>query len=153
MMQAVQVLIERMNTHPEEFFGDVDAPHLMRSSKFSDIIEKLDDLLTGDGGMVKTKNFHRLWFLTADEQTALLDAYKEARRSRFEAKIFHTLMRPDTEQEEQMVKFRTQGRYGQNLGASMQNTATNLSGAISGVYTDPRIVFGSAPIKAEGSSV
>lgn len=143
MMQAVQVLIERMTTHPEDFFGDVDAPHLMRSAKFSDIIEKLDDLLAGDGVKVNPKSFHRLWFLSADEQTALLDAYKEARRVRFEAKIFNTLMRPEPNEVEETVRYKTQGRYTTALANSMQATknvvATNI---LSGAFTDAREVYG-----------
>lgn len=134
MMQAVQVLIERMKSHPEDFLGDVDAPHLMRSPKFGDIVEKLDDLLAGGEDKVRHKDFHRLWFLSADEQTALLDAYKEARRARFEAQIIHRLFAPPDEQEQETLKYKAQGRYG-------------------GGFTDPRGMFGSAPIKAEGSSV
>lgn len=128
MMVAIQVLIERLASHPEDFFGDVDAPHIMRTPKFGDIVEKLDDLLAGDGGQVKSKNFHRLWFLNEDETTALLDAYKEARRVRFEAKIFHTLMSPETEPD--TIRYKVQGRY-----------------------ADPRATFGSAVVKAEGSPV
>lgn len=144
MMPAVQVLIDRLKSHPNEFFGDVDTPHMMRSPKFGDIIEKLDDLLADE--KVKPKNYHRLWFLNEDETTALLDAYKEARRSRFEAKIFHTLMSPETEQEQEMLKYKAQGRYAQNLASSMQNTKNAVATSImSG--------FGSAPVKAEGSSV
>ena len=140
MMVAVQVLIERLASHPEDFLGDVDAPHIMRSPKFADIVEKLDDLLAGDDRQVKSKNFHRLWFLNEDETTALLDAYKEARRVRFEAKIFHILMSPETEQE--TVKYKEQGRYAQNLGASMVNTKNAIAGAVMSGFTDPREVYG-----------
>ena len=153
MMQAVHILIERMKTNPEDFFGDADAPHLMRSPKFGDITEKLDDLLAGDDGKVKSKSFHRLWFLSADEQTALLDAYKEARRVRFEAQIIHRLFASPDEQEQETMKYKSQGRYATSLGASMKATAGTVIGAIQGGFTDPRGMFGSAPVKAEGGSV
>jgi hypothetical protein len=142
MMQAVHVLIDRLKSHPDEFLGDMNAPHMMRTPKFSDIVEKLDDLLAGDGGMVKSKNFHRLWFLNEDETTALIDAYKEARRDRFEAKVFHTLMRPETEQEQEMVKYKAQNRYAQNLTGDMTTTANSVAAAIRGAFTDTREVYG-----------
>ena len=91
-MQSVQVIIERLKSHPEDFFVDLDSTGFGHSSpKFRDITEKLDDLL-----LEKTEHPHRLWYLNEDEKTALLDAYKEARRARFEAKVFHTLLTAPT---------------------------------------------------------
>jgi hypothetical protein len=87
MMQSVQVIIERLKSHPEDFFGDFEK-HLGRTPKFIDITEKIDDLLTD-----KDKQYvHRLWYLEPEEKEALIAAYKEARRARFEANVFHTLL-------------------------------------------------------------
>ncbi len=89
MMQSVQLIIERLKTHPEDFFGDLEGSRLRHGPrKFHRMAEKLDDLLTDkhDGQV------HRLWYLTDAERIALLDAYKEARRARFEAQVFHTLL-------------------------------------------------------------
>lgn len=96
MMQSVQVIIERLKSHPEEFFGDLQGDRRTYSGsfpKFQDIVEKLDDLLLGkpDAGHI-----HRLWYLEPEEQQALLAAYKEARRARFEANVFHTLLAAPT---------------------------------------------------------
>jgi hypothetical protein len=110
MMQAVQVIIERLKTNPEDFFGDLDGGRLggRYSPRFQEITEKLDDLLIEkDSG-----NIHRLWYLNEDEKTALLAAYKEARRARFEAKTFHQLM---TRQEKEDVRTLTQ-RYHPHTG-------------------------------------
>ena len=86
-MQSVQVIIERLKTHPEDFFGDMEGRLIGRHApKFNDVREKLDDLLSE-----KTEHPHRLWYLNEDEKLALLEAYKQARRERFEAKVFHTL--------------------------------------------------------------
>jgi len=92
MMQSVQVIIERLKTNPEDFFGGLEDTKLRHlSPKFSTIREKLDDLL-----LEKTEHPHRLWYLNEDEKLALLEAYKQARRERFEAKVFHTLLtKPD----------------------------------------------------------
>jgi hypothetical protein len=95
MMQSVQVIIERLKTHPEDFFGDADSRG--RIPKFSNILAKLDNLLTeNQDGQV-----HRLWFLEPEEQAALIEAYKEARRARFEAQVFHDLLTTPNETPEE----------------------------------------------------
>ena len=96
MMQSVQVIIERLKTHPEDFFGDKQSDRRTYQGtfpKFQDITEKLDDLLIDkhDAGHI-----HRLWYLEPEEKEALLAAYKEARRARFEANVFHTLLTAPT---------------------------------------------------------
>ena len=92
MMQSVQVIIERLKTNPEDFFGDLDDGR-PQHVKFGELASKIDDLLTEkqDG------HIHRLWYLTEEEKVALIDAYREARRARFEAKTFHQLLTPQEE--------------------------------------------------------
>lgn len=119
MMQSVQVIIERLKTNPEDFFGDAD--HRGRIPKFQGIAEKLDDLLSH-----KQEGFiHRLWYLNEDEKEALIEAYKEARRARFEAQVFHDLLTPREE----------------NYGVDLTVRSHPMSGKImmqgSG-WTDPR---------------
>ena len=105
MMQAVQVIIERLKTNPEEFFGDLDGERLIGrySPRFDDIREKLDDLLIEkpDAGHV-----HRLWYLEPEEKAALLAAYKEARRARFEARTFHQLLTRQEKKERSAVTYK-----------------------------------------------
>jgi hypothetical protein len=90
MMQSVQVIIERLKSHPEDFFGEINEKRALGGTypKFHEIRDKLDNLLTEpqDG------HTHRLWYLNEDEKAALIEAYKQARRERFEAKVFHTLL-------------------------------------------------------------
>jgi hypothetical protein len=46
MMQSVQVIIERLKTNPEDFFGGMEGRLIGRHApKFNVIREKLDDLL------------------------------------------------------------------------------------------------------------
>ena len=94
MMQSVQVIIERLKSNPEDFFGDIEemAKLGMSRPKFYDITDKLDNLLTD----MQDGHVHRLWYLEPEEKEALLAAYKEARRARFEAKVFHTLLTAPT---------------------------------------------------------
>lgn len=116
MMQSVQVIIERLKSHPEEFFGDVNEHKSMtiKQPKFYDVISKLDNLLTeNQDGQV-----HRLWYLEPEEKEALLAAYKQARRERFEAKVFHTLL---TKQEEPFntVTYKATDRYHPHTGKAL----------------------------------
>ena len=120
MMQSVQVIIERLKSHPEDFFGDMEGRLIGRHApKFNDVREKLDNLLTEpqDG------HTHRLWYLNEDEKAALLAAYKQARRERFEAKVFHTLLTTPEPQETSTV---TQ-RYHPHTGKAMMQGAAITS--------------------------
>ena len=106
MMQAVQVIIERLKTNPEDFFGDMEGRRIGRHApKFDAIREKLDDLLSE-----KTEHPHRLWYLEPEEKEALLAAYKEARRERFEAKVFHTLLTAPTAVDLAVERMDTSGK-------------------------------------------
>ena len=118
MMQSVQVIIERLKSHPEDFFGDFEK-HLGRTPKFIDITEKIDDLLTD-----KDKQYvHRLWYLEPEEKEALIAAYKEARRARFEANVFHTLLTKPEEEPSTTT-------YTANLAKSMMNAKHQVTSSI-----------------------
>ena len=113
MMQSVQVIIERLKSHPEDFFGDLEDSRLRHTApKFHRITDKIDDLLTEpqDG------RIHRLWYLEPEEKEALIEAYKEARRARFEAQVFHTLLTNAEPEETNTVTYRTVDRYHPNTG-------------------------------------
>jgi hypothetical protein len=133
MMQSVQVIIERLKTHPEDFFGSDD--YRSRIPKFRDITEKLDDLLIDkhDAGHI-----HRLWYLEPEEKEALLAAYKEARRARFEANVFHTLL---TKQEQEEYPTTAVRKHPQTSKALMQG------------FTDARTLWQGAVPKEEGGPV
>ncbi len=121
MMQAVQVIIERLKTNPEDFFGGYDGP---RGSipRFRNILDKLDNLLTeNQDGQV-----HRLWFLEPEEKAALIEAYKEARRARFEAQVFHDLLTPQEEQELSTVTYKATNRYDPHTGKLLMQGPTTM---------------------------
>ena len=121
MMQSVQVIIERLKSHPEDFFGDFEK-HLGRTPKFIDITEKIDDLLTE-----KDKQYvHRLWYLEPEEKEALIAAYKEARRARFEANVFHTLLTAKEPEETNTVTYKAQGRYHPHTGKALMQGPTTM---------------------------
>lgn len=137
MMQSVQVIIERLKSHPEDFFGDMEGRLIGRHApKFNDVREKLDDLL-----LEKTEHPHRLWYLEPEEKEALLAAYKEARRERFEAKVFHTLLTKQEPEERGTVTYKSQGRYNSQGTQLMEG------------FTDAGSLWQSAVPKAEGGPV
>jgi hypothetical protein len=140
MMQSVQVIIERLKTHPEDFFGDKQSDRRTYQGtfpKFQDITEKLDDLLIDkhDAGHI-----HRLWYLEPEEKEALLAAYKEARRARFEANVFHTLLTNAEPEERSTVTYKTAGRYHPHTGKPL------MEGAQINPWTN-------APFKEEGEPI
>ena len=128
MMQSVQVIIERLKTNPEDFFGDADSRG--RIPRFRNILDKLDDLLIDkhDAGHI-----HRLWFLEPEEKVALIEAYKEARRARFEAQVFHDLLSPVEESQYDLNvatrKHPTTGKYMMPTGAMWQGAVPKEEGA------------------------
>lgn len=122
-MQSVQVIIERLKTNPEDFFGDMEGRLIGRHApKFNDVREKLDNLLTEpqDG------HTHRLWYLNEDEKEALLAAYKQARRERFEAKVFHILLTAQEPEETNTVTYKAQGRYHPHTGKALMEGPTTM---------------------------
>jgi hypothetical protein len=116
MMQSVQVIIERLKTNPEDFFVDTEYSH--RIPKFQDVTEKLDDLLTEKA----TGYVHRLWYLEPEEKEALLAAYKEARRARFEAGIFHALL-TNEENRNDALTYKSQTRRHPITGKALMQPA------------------------------
>jgi hypothetical protein len=133
MMQSVQVIIERLKSHPEDFFGDMEDRLVVRHApKFNDIREKLDNLLTDpqDGSV------YRLWYLNEDEKLALLEAYKEARRERFEAKVFHTLLTTPEPQETSTATYRQHPVTGKGMMQGAAITSRSLTKQITGLSKD-----------------
>jgi len=65
-----------------------------------------------------------LWFLEPEEKAALIEAYKEARRTRFEAQVFHDLLSP---QEELNVATRQHPRTGKTLMQGSSSAVTSQS--------------------------
>lgn len=133
MMESVKIIIERLKSHPEEFFGDTDGGRSLRHApKFDDIRQKLDNLLTDN----QDGQVHRLWYLEPEEKTALLDAYKEARRARFEARVFHTLLTKQEQDDGVALQVRSHPNTGKFLMQGQQGA-----------------MWGGAVPKEEGGSV
>lgn len=148
--EAVRLIIERLKTNPEDFWGELraqDDPTISKQEypKFRSIARDIEYLLTGprEGDLVREKNAMGVfWFLTDEEKAALTAAYTEAKRERFTAEIFHTLL---TKPEPNPYSTAT-GMYAQQLAASIVQTKNTAASQIISSY-------GQAPIKSEGGSV
>lgn len=97
MRPGVQILIDQLASNPDHFFGPLGENHSlgMRSPKFAyqrhAIERELLDLRPHEGEEVRPKGLGVLWFLTDEERAALLAAFAEARRLRFDAEIITRL--------------------------------------------------------------
>ena len=148
--EAVRLIIERLKTNPEDFWGELNEDtrsSMLRKDtypKFRSIARDIEYLLTGprEGELVREKNAMGVfWFLTDEEKAALTAAYTEAKRERFTAEIFHTLL---TKPEPDYGGIGAQ--YATNLAVTMAQTKNAVASQIISSY-------GQAPIKADGSSV
>ena len=143
MMESVKLIIERLKTHPEDFFGGLGDSQGLKvpRPKFGDLRNKIDDLMLDKAN----ENLPRLWFLNEDEKTALLDAYKEARRARFEAQTFHTLLTPQEKDDGVALPIRSHPNTGKLL---MQDEPVPMWQAIpkeEGMQIDTYLGTGESP--------
>jgi hypothetical protein len=97
-MNAVQILVERLKTHPEEFFGEPKDLRTYRpmekyEAKFRNEALQIERHIIGARDK-DDSSYDAYWYLTQEEKDALRVAYTEARRARFEADIIHVLLAP-----------------------------------------------------------
>lgn len=94
---GVNILLERMETNPEDFkMLEYDAP-MMESvrGKFYDWGMKLERIITGRDKAAVLQDFTEWHMLTREEHNALLQGYKTMMRKKIDADIMTRLM--DTE--------------------------------------------------------
>ena len=131
MNQAVQMLIARMQTHPEDFFGPLEplnAPKSLRlqrepNPKFRFLAVQIERHLIGAKDRDES-SADPLWHLTAGEREALRVAFTEARRVRFDAEVIHTLL---TEQEAEPDYDKYASALTSNLAVSLAHTKQVVS--------------------------
>lgn len=94
---GVQIILNRMRTNPEEFFGDGGRWNWIFSGNLREVMSEI-------------------------EKAALFESLKEVRRAEITAKALGTIMRIDEDVKEKEAKQGAQGAYtGQNLGLSTGN--------------------------------
>jgi hypothetical protein len=138
MNNAVQILIDRLKSHPEEFFGEVGNSRSLAqwgSPKFAGVERHLN-VLVGSRAVVEKhmQEGHPYWFLEPEELDALKAAYKEASRARFDAEIVHTLLAPEPEpvQYREAMRIDSSGSLGIGLNTASQFANTGLQARSNG---------------------
>ena len=116
---GVNILLERMETNPEDFkLLEYDAPTMESvRGKFYDWGAKLERLITGKNKAEVLQDFTEWHMLTREEHNALLQGYKTMMRKKMDADILTRLM--DTEfvqrQKDYIEKQRAQNKYGSTV--------------------------------------
>ena len=88
---GVQIIIDQLAHNPDEFFGPVGSS--ISYPKFNELRKELTTLACGP---VSREEFHPpLWYLTQEEKDALIDAFTQARRLRFDAEVVFKLHNDD----------------------------------------------------------
>jgi hypothetical protein len=119
MLEGVQILIDRMESNPEDF---VRQPryytHGDEAPRFMHIADALESILAGGGG--RDPFMH----LTAEEKAALLVAYRKMMRQAFTAtviaKLFEQKEEPEVDSKGKQVRITTKAPA---LGAGFGNAA------------------------------
>ena len=106
MLDGVKILVERMETHPEDFIYQEEGIGA-RSPRFWHISEALGGVLTG----VESHRSHTLIHLTSEEKTALLLAYRKMVRAHFTADVIRRVYEDRAEAETPNVVIKAKGRY------------------------------------------
>ena len=99
MCSGVRTLVARMESNPEEFFGEATKWRFMFSANFREV-------------------------LTEPEKGALHEALKEVRRKEFDTLVVKELLK---EEMEDSLTMRTQGRYQLSNGGTSTTTTLNES--------------------------
>ena len=140
---GVRILIERMKTNPEDFDeGEYDLPSMRRKeNKFSGVGKLLDEIVVNGKPEYRWKEWH---YLSKEERSALIDAYKEMRRGQFDKlimeRVFDEKFYERQDEEAQMMKLQRmamQPMVSQQTvqpGSVIATNTTGLSGLIGGFF-------------------
>lgn len=113
---GVRILIERMQTNPEDFGEDdhdLANMRLRKQFKFSQVARRLENVITGHRKDETLANWPEWHYLTQAEQDALIEAFKAMRRTEFDKRIMERVFddkfyERQEEEERQYVFSKTQ---------------------------------------------
>lgn len=129
----MRILIERMQTNPEDFAEeDMDLSNMRtrKQFKFSQIARRLENVITGYRKDETLANWPEWHYLTKDEQDALIETFKAMRRTEFDKRIMERVFddkfyERQEEEERQYVYSKTQQAQ---LQAQIKANATQAMG-------------------------
>ena len=103
--QGVKILLERMKDNPEDFVGGDDPYKAPKFEMFNDLMR---DIVRGD----KVKHWEDWYLFTKEEQSALIQGYKDMKRARFDQGVMRKLLE---EPQEPVIK---KEYFGKSITAS-----------------------------------
>jgi len=130
---GVQILVTQLKENPDAFFGPIasDPRSIFSNPKFNGWRIAIEEEVIGIASdAVRVKHGPSTWFLNDEEKAALADAYRQAKRERFDADIIYTLNRP---KEDEVETYRTiAGQYQNQLAKAMTVTKESLTNSVIG---------------------
>ena len=130
---GVQILVTQLKENPDAFFGPIapDPRSPFLNPKFSGWRIAIEEEILGMASEeVRVKRGPTTWFMTDEEKAALADAYRQAKRERFDANIIYTLNSPP---EDGVEKYRAiTGQYQHQLATAMNVTKESLTNSVIG---------------------
>jgi hypothetical protein len=106
MLEGVRILIDRMESSPEDFVYDTNHLHVQRTPKFYYITEAINQILEGG-----TK-YNMFSHLTSEEKTALIVAFRKMMRQAFTAQVIARTFEDKVEEAPQLMVTAPMGIYG-----------------------------------------
>lgn len=148
---GVNILLQRMETHPEEFFEDQSRVDSIRTPKWHNVMisvmqVKFKESVRGDGN-----------FFTEAEIDALFEGYSKIRRKAFDDYVMDKMLNPEqklsSEADARAKKLSSQTQFG-SLRVSTANNDINAYG-LQGMYdvdTDQYILRGASASAAQAQA-
>lgn len=105
MLEGVRILIDRMESSPEDFVYDTNHLHVQKTPKFYYITDAINQILDGD------PKYNIFSHLTSEEKTALIVAFRKMMRQAFTAQVIARTFEDKVEEEApQLVPMRGYGK-------------------------------------------
>lgn len=141
MSPGVQILIDQLKDNPDAFFGPIthDPREGYLAPRFHGWRQAIEEELVGlEVQRLQIKRpMPSTWFLTDEEKAALVEAYTEAKRQRFDAQVIYELNRSAEEPQQANVFVHTGQETMQvsAVGALGVGTMTTAIGPVNTVGT------------------
>jgi hypothetical protein len=137
---AVKILLQRMETHPEEFYSEMPPNRAADNPKWGHLMTQIVSLK--NGGDIRGEAI----FLTDAEKDALYDSYVKLRRKALDDYVMREVLTPEEDEGvERTVTIKTKGRY--------SVPAEVIGKAVNSVITDEYVYSSVAEAQAARSTM
>jgi len=95
---AVKILLQRMETHPEEFYEEVNPNRMVNSPKWGNLLSQVVSLK--NGGDMRGEAI----FLTEAEKNALYKGYVKLRRKALDDYVMREVLSPEEDKQKELSR-------------------------------------------------